>query len=1411
MKIRYPPIRLKLMATCCRDFNNTRNLTQVFSLIPSVIKRLSLSKISPLLVCLLLSALACAQECAYRIVATTPGVAYGQYTVNAFVFFGDLVFYQTDPIEINYTATKTDSQYITFYDNSLQNVYLPYELKVYRDGELIVDASGIIWETYEDMAYASAHIYWNGSTPPLATISPLSLTGIPCDRPDCPPPLASQPGMPVAPDGATSAPASLIDNIRLTYRHWADDYAPVGDAASCRSCSSSESRLEDTLPNLHVRRIHRYDLIGAPSSCGPGVFLDHDISLVVPAAGYVDVIDPQSNLPVRLEYNASNGSWLNGSHNLTKTFSAQGGGQPEAGKTYTYVSRNGTSYVFVFVDDGSGVLRGRLASKADKNNNAIAISYVYAATATTETLGGNRANIWKIAFVEDAHGQSAKYHYLATEIAGRPVVDRIDLPNGSQVTYQYGQAALGFATQDLIGFSGAVLPGGDVVSVSASRVSGLVRIAFDDPGAEGVHRRKTVWLTEPGSIDPRSGLVASYRIREAQLGTGETAYRCRLEQNGSNWQSVVQDGSRLFRLVHTAQGRMIQTDNATTWNWDSATGTYVWETSGSYEWDAQIRPTQWLTATGKLHMSTPDPATNAAARIDHANGTYEATTYNGFTQPLTHRDRTGRKSESIYDANGNRQTYTEGVDSPVAASESWTHNGHGQILTHTDATGAVTSYKYTAQGYLETVTEPRDHVLDSPADDGTPAAVWTYAYDVAGRRISKLDPRSALPTAIRLTQYGWDDRNRLVSTTYPDGSTETTIYGTGADANLVIRTKDRNGRITGYDYDDAGRRTTTILYASQQAYDAGQGDVLEVVSYVPGTTLLSTTWRLGERTDYGYDQQGRQTTVTVWPTGASSLTTTTAYNAAGQAWLMTDAFGRRTVSLFDDEDRVLRTVQELVVGGLPTPLPGTAALQALSRITTANPPYVITDTTYDDEGRRLTTTDGRGNRTDFTYDGRGQLKTVTEGANVSPATATEPATTTYGYDDEGRQTSVISPRQVTTATAYTRRGLVWTRTEAADSSDAAVVQTNRYSETHKVRFSTDANGHVVENRYGGCCDRLRYVLDQQGFTTEFSYDSVGNRTVAMDPNLLATTIFYDARNRAWKVTNAANVSVIMTYDDNLLDGVGIEQTYASVAAIVPTLGFVVGKSDGAAVAVTNAQGETAIDIMDGLGRRIRHIDARGQVTRITYDTIVTDSYLGTDGQTIAQTLIATAVTDPEEHTTAQWTDGLGLARVLVDAESHRSRRGYDPVGNQISERDPLGVGWDAAYSPRGFLLSRSDTRASGPVTTSWGYDLDGNRTSETIVIDNVPKTETYIYDLRNRRTDLIDRVNGKTSFLYDAVGNLLRITDAEGGKTEYVYDERNLLKEETFPGPTGGKRSYTYDPGRRLKTRTQQGAAVGGN
>lgn len=1239
-----------------------------------------------------------------------------------------------------------------------------------------------------------------------------------CDSSGCPPgsgTTGSDAGVGQVVHGSTSSGTSLIDNIRFNYRHWADDYRSAEDPAACRSCAGGSGAPASHLPCLAIRRIHRYDRIGSPSSMGPGVFLAQDISLHVVANGVIDIIDPQANLPVRLTYDTGTSLWGNRTHNLAAGVDISGG-QPTVGGTAVYTQHNGNSYHFTFINDGSPNLRARLTETRDRNGNAISISYVHPATASDADLGGNRANLWKIASITDAHGLSAIVTYDTTLVAGRPVISRIDLPNGSHIEYQYQQPALGFADQDLVGFSGALLPGGDVVTVSATRENGLVRIAFDDPGAEGIHRRKTVWLTEPGSLDPRSGLVASYRIREARLATGEVAYRCRLEQDGTNWQSIVQEGARLLRLVHTAQGRIQRTDYATAWDWSQPTSTYTWDTVGTYIWDSQIRPTEWTNAAGKHFLSTPDALRNAPARIDHADTTYSATTWGPFQQPLSQRDRTGRTVTATYDGNGNRETETVASGTAEAATTEWTYNGRGQVLTEKDPLGAVTEHTYTTAGFLETTTEPPDaYPPDGPPVAGNPVygvpgiepsdfpygsrATWTFEYDTAGRRTAMIDPRSHLPVSQRRTTFGWDARNRLTSTTYPDGSTETTTYGTGILANLVVRTKDRNGRITAYDYDDNGRRMATTLYANEQDYDAHIGEVIASSLYLPGTTRETDRWVNGERTQIGYDQRGRATSTTVWANASTALTTSTAYDAADRPWLETDAFNRRTIRLYDDEGNVQRTIREAVVGALSTPLPTLAELAALPRLTTANPAYVIEDMTYDAEDRLATRTDGRGIRTDLVYNHRGDL------ADEIVAVGQGSFTTHLDYDLAGRRVAVTSPRQVVTRTDYTMRGLELRVTEAYGSDEATVVTERSYSATRKLRLARDANGGIREQQYGGCCDRMLVGLDELQFETHLTYDFVGNRRTVLDPNQLLTDTTYDARNRVRIITNAELETTETVYDDNLTDGVGLDANGSPLAPYLATLGFAAGTADGAAVAVYNPLRDVTFTVHDGLGRPVLRLEPGNRVTRIAYDQVVIDT-----GAPVAETLVATVVTDPMQHSVAQWADGLGRTRVLVDATGAKTRQGWDAVGNQTRSRDPNQVGLDRVYNARNLLASQSDTREGAPVTTGWDYDLDGNRVAETITIDGAAKTETYGFDLRNRRRTLLDRLNGLTKFDYDLVGNLTDITDAEGGVTHYVYDARNLLTSEKFPGSTGGTRTYSYDPGRRLLTRKQQGAPVAG-
>jgi YD repeat-containing protein len=93
------------------------------------------------------------------------------------------------------------------------------------------------------------------------------------------------------------------------------------------------------------------------------------------------------------------------------------------------------------------------------------------------------------------------------------------------------------------------------------------------------------------------------------------------------------------------------------------------------------------------------------------------------------------------------------------------------------------------------IQEPPDVVGGQQATTG-------IAYDGSSRIQTITDAVS------RQVQFAYDERDRNVTITYGDTSTEKFYYGaqgTGNE-NLLVKSKDRNGVTTAFAYDAAGRR-----------------------------------------------------------------------------------------------------------------------------------------------------------------------------------------------------------------------------------------------------------------------------------------------------------------------------------------------------------------------------------------------------------------------------------------------------------------------------------------------------------------------------------------------------------------------------------------------------------------------------
>lgn len=1263
----------------------------------------------------------------------------------------------------------------------------------------------------------------------------------------------------------TGSPGSRIDNINYSHHHYADDYrvdAPEG-CASCAGTNGASPTAMNHLPRFEIMRVHRYRDVAYPSSFGPGVFQHYDqsLQLYTTATGerFIDFFDPARWAATRF----FDGAWSNNEFGYVEP--ADGVYQDLINNQYRslrlYTATDaltmdhaaadhaivedyfGRQTRFQIIALGGGAYAGRVTRIADANDNALVFAY---ALQPGDDLGGSPERLWQLSTITDAYNRVATYHYATAQVAGRWVVNTIDLPNGHSIGYSYADGHL----------SGVAHPDSTASTFTYGwdEDSGCTVLGYDDAAAEGTHRRKQVYVTTnfvlaehaQGRFMPTSAQLVRMVVDAAgvvsYLNIPHPAATASYVYEGGRalkYVAFIDTGSVITLAARYASSWTINRTAETAW---SHAGVSVGLESG-YAQHSFSRTDQDRSAYRNQPLAIRDdqnrqvqPVFDGAGNVTrqtHPDGTWEAFAYNGRQQVVQEIDRLGRVTQRDFDAQGNRlferrglvwDTATETVQPVVGTPvtiETWTYDAQGRRTAHTDprrdpAYDAVgvppapehrTDYAYHPDGLLASATEPPDVV-------GGPRAVTSYEYDPAGRLTRVVPPNTAAWVA-----YRYDARNRLDKTTFADATAAWRFYGSGADANLLVRQVDRNGGETAHVYDIQGRRTGMTV--------AGPGGTPVVrtgaTTYLAGTDAAIEQYRDGALTTHILDHRHRVVAERRIPrlvtsngvTTAKILETRTPIDTLNRRYVTVDPYGRRTWFAFDDDNDVTRVVRELVPNGVAPP--GDAAgrnayLLALVRSLAANPAYVIEDDIHDDGHQSVARIDGRGIRTAFAYDSLGRVLTASEDADDVDGDGVTPPTR-FEYDESGNRTAVVTPGGLRTETRYSGRNLPIAVYEAVGTPQETLVESIEYTLTRKPRYRTDALGRTTGQVYGGCCDRLESIVDPLGNETRFAFDGNGNRTEELrwnqqDPALsLVTRFTFDALNRPLTRTRLARSAqehaeqTIWTYDQNLTDGVGID------AQVSPTtlakLGLGAGVP-GSGVAVTNPANETSYQLMDGLGRPVATIvgfglgiDGRGIATHTTHDGV-------------SSSLLEIATTSPLGHITRSRADGAGRVRQLVDALGKITTLSYDAVGNQVAQRSPVQVGWDAVYTARSFLRLRTGTSTDAVDSQSWRYDLDGNRTEET---DALGKTEFSFYDLRNRRTQLTDRVGGETYFAYDAVGNLTAISDADNkahggltnlsGCTQYAYDARNMLVAEAFPVGAQGRtlRVYAYDGLRHLTNR----------
>ena len=680
----------------------------------------------------------------------------------------------------------------------------------------------------------------------------------------------------------------------------------------------------------------------------------------------------------------------------------------------------------------------------------------------------------------------------------------------------------------------------------------------------------------------------------------------------------------------------------------------------------------------------------------------------------------------------------------VGGTTDYTYNTQGQVTTVTDENGNLTGYGYDLiYGDRTVITDALDQVT-------------TFEYDDLGRVITTTGPATTWNPQGKVTVNEYDAADNLIKVTEN--------YLAGQPQNY----QNTYNLITQYTYDEAGRRETTtdtLDRVSRNIYDSAGRLEKTIENEHPSVSTPYYLEQYNLITTYGYDDSGRQITVT----DLLGHVTRTEYDTAGRVY-------RTIVNFEDGEYESEKPYEDIIteyVYNLDDTLQKTVQLpdsnerrvtftkyDDLNRVEQTIENYddgvsdpnefdqdLITEYKYDAAGNQIQIIDPLLRTTDYDYDALGRVLTITnhlEGQTV------------YQYDLAGNRISSRDPEQRTTTYDYDALNRVITTTNALEGQDVV-----EYDAAGNRVKTANVNLQTTEYRYDSLY-RLEETEDAEAQRTKHTYDALGNRLTVTDAELMVTRYEYDQFNRV--------ITTTMNFD--------------------PT-----GPSDSD----TNVP---TVVTYDALSRRTSQRDGRQNLTEFGYDAL---------GRTIA-------ITDALGHATRTTYDGLGNRRTVTNAELETTTFDYDGVNRLVKTINDLGHKTDFVYNKAGERTAMVDaetitttygydglgrlTRVTenyvegGPsnaetnVLTQYGYDRVGNR---TVITNARTLTTTYVYDDLNRRTLTIDALGHRTAYGYDAIGNRTVITDANQVVTHFDYDDVNRLIGIDYSDSTPDVTLITYD------------------
>jgi RHS repeat-associated protein len=801
-------------------------------------------------------------------------------------------------------------------------------------------------------------------------------------------------------------------------------------------------------------------------------------------------------------------------------------------------------------------------------------------------------------------------------------------------------------------------------------------------------------------------------------------------------------------------------------------------------------------------------AYNAAGQMtqmtDPAGGVYQ---YNYDSQ--------GNQTGVIY-PDGSSKTYwynesanTSGANMPTALTGITDENGvrfatfqfYGPFASNTQHAGGVDSYSFSYDGGAyygspishTVVTDPlgtaKSYYFENNLSYNDDAGQIQPAASGSGT-VTQLQTYDANGNLASVTDFNGDVTTHLYDLTRNLETSRTDAYGT-AQARTITTSWNATwrqpalitepNRTTGFTYDGLGNvltrtitdttvtpnvaRTWTNTYDSYGRLLTAQG---------PRTDVNSTTIYSYYTCTTGY-QCGQIQTIT---NALNQITTFNTYNGHGQPLTITDPNGVVTTLTYDARQRLKSRqigTETTSYAYYPTGLLQTVTLPDSSTIGyTYDAAHRLTDIT-DTLGNHIHyTLDNMGNRTaENTYDPSNTLRrTHTQVINALNeiyqdvnAAGTAAVTTTFGYDDDGNQTTIAAPLSRNTGNQYDSLNRL---TQITDPASGATQF--GYDANDNLASVNDPRTLTTSYSHNGFGDVMQLVSPDAG-TTINTYDSGGNLKTATDARSAVATYSYDALNR---VTQAAytDETINYTYDAGT-NGIGrltgASDANHSMSWAYDTHGRVTGKGQTVG-SVTKSVGygytnDDLTSIVTPSGQTVIYGYTNHRITSVgvngttILNAVSYDPFGPTNGWTWGNLTVVTRTYDQDGK--------VATINTAADAINF----GYDNAF-RITGITDTGTGansWTLGYD----LLDRTTSAGKTGTTYGWTYDADGNRLTQTGTGASA-FTPASTSNQLNSTTGALAR-----TYLYDAAGNTQSYSNLA-----FVYNQRGRMSVATVGSTT---------------------------